>query len=170
MAIPNIPDLNELVKDVTKTFDDNFESRQELEEMRTRRHEIDTTSPFKLPHLIRPIAFIWAMGLQTILSIITLSMAFYTSPIDTTAVLAVTGSNTSILLAIVGFYFNSRKAEKIDAKRVMAAMEIDKDRNNLELKRDKVALELERDLNKIEIKSEKKEARLTRRQKRRELR
>ena len=126
--------------------DDSFESREEAEATRTRRLEIDTTSPFKLPHLIRPISFIWTLSLETLLTLAVIGLAFSESKFSvnvSNTVMAALASNTTVLLAQVGFYFNGRKAEKINAKKAAAAVEIEymkektKDKENKRMLREK---------------------------------
>ena len=133
--------------------DDSFESRQEAEEMRTRRHEIDMTSPFKLPQLIRPILAIWGAVTYTLAEAYLLYMGLL-SPLEAMA------SNAAIMMSIIGFYFNSRKAEKVVAKQMAGQLEI------TEVKA-KAAVKLEELKTKAEIKEERRDNRLERRRKRR---
>lgn len=164
---------------------DNIEGEAKRQEMLTERLNLDTTSPFKLPHLIRPIAFIWAMALQTILSLLAIIMAFRSDPVDTTSILGVIGSQTAILTAIVGFYFSSRRAEKIMAKQATVDLEMVKEKAKVDIIRDKdklkvaskmagieleeaetrsaIALREEKAESKQAIKTDKKEARQERR-------
>tara|TARA_R110000851_G_C12670496_1_gene522547 strand:+ start:21 stop:482 length:462 start_codon:yes stop_codon:yes gene_type:complete len=116
--------VNKLLGTVTKSIDDNVESSEERQKTLTERQRIDLTSAFKLPHLIRPIAFIWAMGLQTILAIMVVVMAFKSDPVDTNSILLVVGSNAAVLTTIVGFYFQSRKSEKIEFQKMQTAIKI----------------------------------------------
>ena len=148
MPIPNI-DIDEAIKSVTKLVDGSIESEQERQITLTERLRIDNTSPFKLPHLIRPIAFIWAMALQTALSI--------TALFQDGDLLVILGSNSAILMTMVGFYFSSRKAEKINAKKVFAAIEIEKEKAKVEIKKDEAILS-----------ENKKQARIDRKEQRRE--
>jgi hypothetical protein len=92
-------------------IDDSFESREEAEQTRTERQRIDLTSAFKLPHLIRPYMAIWGM--------ITFTLAqAYCLYADLITGLEAMGANTAIVMAIIGWYFNSRKAEKTVAKQM----------------------------------------------------
>ena len=92
-------------------IDDSFESREEAEQTRTERQRIDLTSQFKLPHLIRPYMAIWGM--------ITFTVAqAYCLYADLITGLEAMGANTAIVMAIIGWYFNSRKAEKTIAKQM----------------------------------------------------
>ena len=120
-------DIDTKVDKALDIFDKKVTSR---EQVRTDRLNIDNTSPFKLPHLIRPIAFIWAMVLQTVLSVVVL----WKYPDQ---LLIVFGSNTAILTSIIGFYFNSRKQEKITAKKASEAIQIEKDKTKQETIKDR---------------------------------
>lgn len=133
--------------------DDSFESREEAEATRTRRQEIDMASPFKLPQLIRPIMAIWGM--------VTYSAAqFYCLYADLITGLEAMGANAAIVMAIVGFYFNSRKAEKTVAKQMAGQLEI------VTMKA-KTAVAMEKIKTRADIRAEKKKARHERRQERR---
>lgn len=97
--------------------DDSFESREEAAVMRTRRQEIDLKSPYKLPHLIRPIMAIWSMLTYSFAE----AYGLYTGQISGLEAMA---ANAAIVMAIIGFYFNSRKAEKTVAKTMSGQLEI----------------------------------------------
>ena len=132
-----ITDPLEAIDKALDFADDSFESRQEAEEMRTKRHELDMTSPFKLPQLIRPISFIWTLANETILTWATIAIAFFVDEPDPTAVnalLTALGANTTLLMTIVGFYFNSRKGEKITAKKAQTALEIEEMKTKAEIR------------------------------------
>ena len=170
-------DVDKALEKVTNLADDSFESEDERQKQLTERLRVDMTSPFKLPHLIRPISFIWAMTLQTILSLITVVMAFRSTPANETSILAVMGSNTGILMTMVGFYFGSRRAEKINAQKVEAAIKIEDGKAKVELQKAKsiAATEIERaemevEREELKLSSEKVEARLDKREARREAR
>lgn len=142
MPIPDI-DLDEAVDKVFNTIDDNIESEQERQATLTERLRIDNTSPFKLPHLIRPVSFIWAMANETILTWATIFVVFFAKDIDQNAsntLMAALAANTTVLGTIVGFYFNSRKAEKIAAKKGMAAIEFEKQKGKIEFKKEELIL------------------------------
>ena len=162
MPIPGLPniDIDKTIDTIAKVVDGNIESEQERQATLTERLRIDNTSIFKLPHLIRPISFIWAMGNETILTWATIFVVFFVKDADANSIntlLAALAANTTVLATIVGFYFNSRKAEKINAKRVFAAIEIEKEKAKVEIKKDEAILA-----------EDKKQARIDRREQRRE--
>jgi hypothetical protein len=122
-------DIDKTISEGLDFADDSFESREENESTRTERQKLDMTSPFKLPQLIRPISFIWAMANETILTWATIFVAFFAKDVDPNAantLMAALAANTAILTTITGFYFNSRKAEKIVAKKAEATLQIEK--------------------------------------------
>mgnify|MGYP003668624181 CR=1 FL=1 len=85
---------------------------------RTILHQIDTTSKFMLPHLIRPLSFLITLGNEVILG---WASIFITGGIDDNAALiAAIASNTGILGTQVAYYYKSRKEEKITAKTAQA--------------------------------------------------
>ena len=154
-----IIDPTKIVDKVTDLIDDSFESREEAEQMRTRRLEIDTTSPFKLPHLIRPISFIWTLSLETILIIASIILSFLEAEINSNVsnvVMASLASNTTILTAQVGFYFNARKAEKINAKKSFAAIEIEREKAKVAISKEKMLLIEEKKQNRRDAKKERR--------------
>lgn len=130
-------DIDGKIDKVLNIVDSKISSDKEREQIRTDRLNIDNTSPFKLPHLIRPIAFIWAMVLQTVLSVV--SLFEYPDQL-----LIVLGSNTAILTSIVGFYFNSRKQEKLVAKKAAAAIQIAKEETKQERVNERRAFRLQK--------------------------
>ena len=129
---------DKILNTATDAIDDNFESDQERQQTLTERLRIDTTSPYKLPHLIRPIAFIWAMGMFTILSVLSLILTYLKPELETLAIATVMGSITTILTAIVGFYFQSRKHEKISLERNKTALKIEELKTKHEIREDKL--------------------------------
>ena len=174
-------DVNEGISDITKVVDDSFESEDERQKQLTERLRLDMTSPHLLPQIIRPASFIWAMSLQTILSLLTIIMAFMSTPTNETSIMAVMGSNTGILMTMVGFYFASRRAEKINAKKVEAAIDINREKARVEIIRDKDIIKLEskkagieldeiKAKTNIDIKESKAESRQNRRDDRKERR
>jgi len=136
--------------------DDSFESREEAETTRTRRQEIDMTSPFKLPQLIRPILAIWGAVTYTAAEI-------YLLYLDAITPLEVMAANSAIMMAIIGFYFNARKAEKVVAKQMSGQLEIT-------TMKAKTAVKLEELRTKQDLKQKRKDQRAQRRQDRRDSR
>ena len=138
--IPNI-NATKIISDVTGSIDKATANQQ------SERLKIDTTSPFKLPHLIRPISFIWAMANETILTTSTILAVFVLDTSNVNAVnalIAALAANSAILTTIIGFYFNSRRNEKISMNNSRAAIKIKRLETKAEIKRE------ERDAKKAE--------------------
>ena len=144
-------DVNKIVGDVTKSIDDNVFSAEEQAASRTERHSIDTTSPFKLPHLIRPISLIWTLSLLTITDLLAIVLAFKYTEDPTIIVTGISVSVAGMVTMILKYYFQGRSNEKIEAKKarveaqkVEAAIKIEAIRTRAEIKQEKKAARKER--------------------------
>jgi hypothetical protein len=146
-----IPDINEGIKDVGKIVDDVVSTGEERDEQLTERLKLDMTSRYWLPQNIRPI--IALSLLLTLLGMIISMVLGYT--IDSEAWYTVGALNASA----IGFYFNSRKQEKIQMTRMKA-----------EVTKAEAAIKIEEIRTKAEVKEDRKEARSERRNARRERR
>ena len=113
MAIPNIPDI----KEIGKIADNLISTGEERDAELTSRLKIDTTSPFMLPHLVRPIIALSLLAMQTMLFV----AMFMGISVPSDIVWQVGGLNA----ASIGFYFNSRKAEKLQTKNAQATIELE---------------------------------------------
>lgn len=160
-----IKDILGVVPDLTKFADSSFESEQERQETNTRRLTIDTTSPFMLPHLIRPLSTLWSGFLWGVSIIWTLIIAsVLINKVGIKAASAMIMSSDSIIMYIlaattttygthIGFYFSSRKAEKINAKKVQAAIEIESEKAKVQILRSKQDLKEEKKQNRRDRRS-----------------
>jgi len=126
--------------------DDSFESREEAEATRTQRQQLDMTSTFKLPQIIRPIMAIWAMAIYTIVMI-------YGIAVEAVSGLEAVGGTTAILMTIIGFYFNSRKMEKVVAKKAETAIQLEEMREKAQIRQDRKEARQERRLERKEQKN-----------------
>jgi hypothetical protein len=130
--------INEGIKDVTKFADEAFESEEERQATLTERLRLDTTSPFKLPHLIRPMstifsAVIWGISIIWVLIIATVMINKIGIEAASTAIMSsdsiimyILAATTTNYATHIGFYFSSRKVEKNTAKKASAAIEVEK--------------------------------------------
>jgi len=143
-----IVDINKALSDVTNLVDDSFESADERQQTNTERQRIDLTSPYKLPHLIRPIITLWSMGLFTFVVV----FGAITGESDPYII----GAVASVMFSAIGFYFDSRKREKIAYKQAMT-----------ETKKAEAAIKIETIRAKMEVKEDKKDSRIERRERRR---
>lgn len=106
--------VGDIIDKGLETLDDNVLSDQEREANISDRHKTDMASDSKLSKNIRPIIAITMLGVWIIVHIIVL-FKFVVTDIDLTELIF---ADASILVAVIGFYFNSRKAEKIMDKQV----------------------------------------------------
>lgn len=111
--------VSKLIDSIGGNADKLTESDAERQATLTERLKIDSTSPFKLPQLIRPILALWSAVTYTGAQIYCLYAGLVSG-------LEVMSANGAIMLGIIGFYFNSRKNEKVNAKKVDAAIKIEK--------------------------------------------
>ena len=123
-------DVDKIINSVGTQVDNNTESSEERQATLTERLKIDATSPFKLPQLIRPILAIWSALTFTLAQIYCLHKGL----IDGVEVMS---ANSAIMLGVIGFYFNSRRNEKINAKKTEAAIKIEEIRVKAEVKKDR---------------------------------
>ena len=143
-------DVNKLVPDVGKIVDDVVSTSEERDDTLTKRLSIDTTSPFLLPHIIRPIIALVLLLMQIAIFV----AVFMSIPVPVDIVVQIGALN----MASIGFYFNSRKVEKIQAKNAQAAIVIAKENT----KQETIKLNHQQTL-------ERKEKRLIRRERRKAL-
>ena len=116
-------DVNELVEDVTGSLDQITENQQ------TKRQQIDATSQFMLPHLIRPIISLIVLFMQILIFV----AVFFKVEVPDDLIYEVGALN----MATIGFYFNSRRNEKINAKKTEAAIKIESIRAKAEVKEER---------------------------------
>ena len=116
-------DVNELVEDVTGSLDQITENQQ------TKRQQIDATSQFMLPHLIRPIISLVVLFMQILIFV----AVFFKVEVPDDLIYEVGALN----MATIGFYFNSRRNEKINAKKTEAAIKIEAIRAKAEIKEER---------------------------------
>ena len=116
-------DVDKIVDKVTSTVDDNVFSQQEIAEMHTRRLEIDANSDSWLAKAIRPLATILT---GVVWAFILVASVYREVPAE--AMYASTGA----FMTCIGFYFDARKREKIAKRKAIAAIQIDKQRADME--------------------------------------
>ena len=105
------------IEKVGKAVDDNFESSEERQKELSARHAIDMASDKWLPQNIRPITLIYLLLAQSVIFI----LLFLEKKVPD-SVIAQVGI---LLFGAFGFYFNSRKQEKLMDKKVDAAIKIE---------------------------------------------
>lgn len=125
--------FNKGIEDVGNIVDNVHTSGEEAAAISTERQRIDISSPFMLPHLIRPLITIWAAVMWSMTII--WAMALISRSQETllnaalnldSVVMYSLASTSAILSTCVSWYFHSRKIEKktlIEAKANIAKSE-----------------------------------------------
>lgn len=113
------------MKDLTKTIisagniaDDSFESAEERQQALSMRHKADMGSDNWLSKSIRPITLIVLLALEALLIL----LDAFGREISIELQLQI----GALLMSAFGFYFNSKKAERIAEKNAKANIEIEK--------------------------------------------
>lgn len=109
--------------------DDSTESAEERQATLSKRHASDMSSDSWLSKAIRPVSLLWLFALETL--IIILDATGYKIDTDTKIQVGV------LLFGAFGFYFQSRKAEKVAAQNAKANIEIEKLKTKQALKLEK---------------------------------
>lgn len=165
----------EAIDTIGKNIDRLTESEQDRQATLTERHKLDMTSPFKLPHFIRPIStlysgLIWGVSIIWVLSMandlikqvgIKEASVMIMSP--DSIIMYILGATTSMYLTHVGFYFNSRRNEKVNAKKVEAAIKIEAIKARSTAEQTKATLKLELKEEEIYLTNKKRVDRINRR-------
>ncbi len=143
-----LPDVNETIEKVGTVADDLVTTREELEQQVSDRHKIDMLSDNWLSKSVRPIAFLSAQALFVITILCGLVLAWFEKSIDPYLLGAVIGPTVTY----GGFYFNSRKGEKIAVNNARALVQM----QEAKVKEKEVEVELERQKERVEIKRSKR--------------
>ena len=126
-------DPTDIVKDVTGTIKHVTTNQQ------SARHIVDTSSKFMLPALIRPIIALVCLAMQILIFV----AVFMNVELPKDLIYEVGALN----LATTGFYFNSRRNEKINAKKTEAAIKIEEIRAKSAIKESRKNNKAKRKLN-----------------------
>ncbi len=108
--------------------DDNYLSEQESEDIRTERQRIDMQSDNPMAKIIRPLV--------TLLSGLVWAFAIVYSFFKDADPIAL-ASATSVFVTCVGFYFHSRRQEKMQQKKADTALKIERMKTRHELREEK---------------------------------
>ena len=131
-----IQDLTALAGQGGKILDDVNYSGEERSADLNKRHEVDMASDSWLSKNIRPITLLFLLACQAAL-IVGWFMGIPTEPF-------LAGQIGTLLFGAFGFYFNSKKGERIAEKNAKANIEITKMEMKAAEKRDRAARRLER--------------------------
>ena len=96
--------------------DDSTESAEERQKTLSDRHANDMQSDNWLSKSIRPLALLILLGLQ----IVIVALSAFGYHVD----MAIVVQHGTLLMTAFGFYFSSRKAEKIAAQRAKSEISI----------------------------------------------
>lgn len=146
-----IKDLTKGIDSIGSAIDNNTESGEERQQQLSNRHAVDMKSDSWLSKNVRPVTLIALLVLEVFFGI---ASTFGYTPDD-----AILIQHGTLMVAAIGFYFNSKKGERIAQKNVEA---------NIAMAEANVRVE--EALAKEEIKLQRKEERLRRRLERREAR
>ena len=124
-----IADITKGIESVGKVIDDNFESGEERQQQLSSRHQIDMVSDSWLSKNIRPITLIFLMLCEALIIVAMIAG----KPVDQWIV----GQVGTLLFGAFGFYFNSRKGEKMMAEKARASTQIEKIRLKAQIKEDR---------------------------------
>ena len=116
----------ELIDKVGNNVDKVHESGEERQSALTERLRIDMSSDNKLSKSIRPISLIWLLSLYTLLAGLIAGLMY--ADITVEPLLWFSGEVTVLLGTVLGFYFNSKKAERIQEKRALATIKIEEEK------------------------------------------
>lgn len=113
---------------IIDAVDDNVYSEQESQQERTERLRIDMQSDNPIAKIIRPVvtlivALVWSFAM--------VFSFFRTAPSE------VIYSISAVFTMCIGFYFHSRRQEKIAAKKTDAAIKIEAMKTKHELREEK---------------------------------
>lgn len=141
--------VTNLVSGVGKAIDDNTESGEERQAQLTRRLEIDMVSDNWLSKSIRPLTLLILLLFELIIVV--------AGAMGNTIDAAITIQVGTLLGAAIGFYFDSKKRERIAEKNAKANMELER-----------INRKAEAEKTKAQIKENRREARHKRRMERKE--
>ena len=136
----------EKVADLTDEF---IHTREEQSQVYTERQRIDLTSPYKLPHLIRPLTLIFTAFLFLMVVVAELFGHFWgLKEIDH----ILSGIVATAFTTAMGFYFRNRTLEKQVAKRAQNEERRQKQLNDIEEKKLKHELRMQEKKESHEVK------------------
>jgi hypothetical protein len=130
-------DKLDIVDDVLETVDDNIYSRAEHEADITARHLADVKSDNWFSKTIRPLITLWAMAINTFIWVWAIVTQTWPDP-------TMTITAGGVLTSAIGFYFYSKKTERVVAKKAAAAIQIVKMEAKLANKKERQKLREEK--------------------------
>ena len=161
---------DKLINSIGGQINQNTESEQERQATLTERLKIDMNSDNWLAKAIRPLQAAWYAILYAALALV----AMVKFGADATIAATIICTTGAIVTSIIGFYFSSRKAEKLMSKqlasseaiiekKLSAGIKMEETKVKLEVVKDKQALKIQEREAKVE---EKESKQMLRKQKR----
>ena len=117
-----------IIDKATEVLDDNVYSEQESQQERTERLRIDMQSDNPIAKIIRPVV---TLIVSLVWSFAMVFSFFRTAPAE------VIYSISAVFTMCIGFYFHSRRQEKIAANKTNAAIKLEAIKTKHELREDK---------------------------------
>jgi len=118
----------EIIESIGKNIDRNFESEEERQQSLSDRHSVDMLSDNWLSKAVRPIITLTLLTL--FITVVICSLFGVKIPEHIGYEL------TAMLTAAIGFYFQSRRNEKMNSKKMDASVKIEK----MRLKNERIKL------------------------------
>lgn len=131
-------DLVKTVTQVSEAVDDLTESAEERQTALSGRHTVDMNSDNWLSKSIRPLVLLVLLLLQVIIVVLS-AFQFHVD-------VAIVAQHGVLLSGAFGFYFSSRKAEKVAAQNAKANIEIEKLKTRHQLRQERKEARQERRL------------------------
>ena len=128
-------DLDNAINKTTDLVDDSFESGEERQKTLTERLRLDMASDNPLAKMIRPIITLTLLALQIIVVVCVIWGVVVPDHI--------VYELGAMLGAAIGFYFNSRRNEKIVQKKANAYIQIEEMKVKASLEKERVLLKQE---------------------------
>ena len=138
-----LPDLTKIVDRGGEIADNVTESGEERQQALTDRHRIDMVSDSWLSKNIRPIALLFSMFCQLLII-----LAYYVGVEVDLAIISQVGL---MLGSSMGFYFDSRRREKVAAYNAKVNLDIEKTKLKAEIHTQKMKDRHERRLERREM-------------------
>ena len=122
-------DLTKIIETSVDKADQLIETGQDRQQTLSDRHKADMNSDNWLSKSIRPLSLLILLGLEIVLVIL--------SAFGKTVDVAITTQVGVLLTSAFGFYFSSRKAEKVAAQNAKANLQVEKLKTRHQLRRER---------------------------------
>ena len=138
-----IDDALKLIDNVGGKVDEHIFTEQERADMLTKRLEIDANSDNQLAKMIRPLITLIACATWVFIHCVSV---FHEVPSEAMY------SSDAVFMTCIGFYFDSRRREKITQRKTIAAIKIEKEK----VQQEKIKSRREARLERMRLRKEKR--------------